>query len=185
MDEFEGQSDEALAALVQGNNTQAFGVLMSRYQPKLMRYGRRFLSRQEHIEDAVQEIFIKMYENIESFDRARSFSPWIYRVAHNTFVNALRAQHREPVSFVDFDTLVSHPSYARDPAAEEDKKHTEQLLEQGLDSLSSKHREILILYYSEDLSYQEIADVLRVPMGTVGVRLSRAREALKKQINGN
>ena len=74
-------TDEALAALVQRNNNEAFGVLMSRYQPKLLRYGRRFLARDEHIEDAVQDIFIKTYQNIESFDATRSFSPWISPMA--------------------------------------------------------------------------------------------------------
>jgi RNA polymerase sigma-70 factor (ECF subfamily) len=142
----------------------------------------------------VQEVFIKAYQNIESFDATRSFSPWIYRIAHNTFVNELRKQHREPVSYIDFDALVAHPSYEIDPAGDEEKRQMKELLQRGLATLTSSQREVLVLYYSEDLSYQAIADVLRVPVGTVGVRLKRAREALgrtiengplKKHIDGN
>jgi RNA polymerase sigma-70 factor (ECF subfamily) len=179
----EDMVDEELARLVQGNNTDAFGVLLSRYQPKLLRYGRKFMAREEHIEDVVQEIFIKAYQNIESFDVSRSFSPWIYRIAHNAFANALRQRSREPIIFLDLDTLVAHPSYERDPAGEEERAHMQSLVSQGLEALSSSHREVLVLYYLEELSYQEIADVLRVPIGTVGVRLSRAREALKKYVD--
>lgn len=185
MDELQGKSDEELAALVQGNNTDALGVLMSRYSPKLLRYGRKFLARSEHIEDVVQDVFIKTYQNIESFDSTRSFSAWIYRIAHNAFVNALRKNQRDPVMFVDFDTFTAHPAYEIDPAGEEERAQMRSQVERGLDLLTPNHREILILYYLEELSYQEIADVLRVPLGTVGVRLSRARDALKKHINGN
>ena len=60
------KTDEELATLVQGNNDEAFGVLMNRYQPKLLRYGRRFLVNGDHIEDVVQEVFIKTYQNIKS-----------------------------------------------------------------------------------------------------------------------
>ena len=63
---------------------------MDRYQAKLLRYGRRFLAQDDHIVDVVQDVFIKTYENIQSFDATRKFSPWIYRIAHNAFVNEIR-----------------------------------------------------------------------------------------------
>ena len=175
-------TDEALVVLAQGNNEEAFGVIIERYQGRLLRYGRRFLSDNDHIEDVVQGVFIKTYQNIRSFDAARRFSPWIYRIAHNAFVNELRRKHREPVSFIDFDALAAHPSYEHDPAGEEDKKMMKALVESGLEMLPVIYKEIIILYYIEELSYQEIADVLHVPLGTVSVRLRRGREALKKAI---
>jgi len=178
------KTDEELAFLVQGNNNDAFGVLMDRYQPKLLRYGRKFLTRDEHIEDAVQDIFIKTYKNMKGYDAARKFSPWIYRIAHNAFVNTLRDRSRDPVTYFDLDALVVHPSYEFDPAEEEDKKRMTELVSRGLQSLTPSYREVLILYYLEDLSYQEIADVLHIPTGTVGVRLRRAKEVLKKQLGG-
>mgnify|MGYP001599100088 CR=1 FL=1 len=175
----DAQTDEELAALVQGNNQEAFGVLMDRYQDKLLRYGRRFLSRGTSVDDAVQDVFIKVYENIRSFDATKKFSPWIYRIAHNEFISTLRANSRAPIA-IDMDTLVAHPSYEMDPAGEEERSQMQSAVERGLEVLPEAQREVVILYYLEELSYQEISDILRIPLGTVGVRLRRARAALKK-----
>jgi len=178
----EKTSDEELAALVQGNNENAFGVLMERYQERLLRYGRRFLFDNDHIEDIVQDVFIKTYQNIRGFDATRKFSPWIYRIAHNAFVNALRKKHREPLIFIDFDALVTHPAYEYNPEKEEDKKMIGIMIDSGLENVLAIYKEAIILFYIEELSYQEIAEVLHIPIGTVGIRLRRGREALKKII---
>ena len=175
-------SDESIALRVQNNNNEVFGLLMQRYQAKLTRYGRRFLARSEHIEDIVQDVFIKAYQNIQSFDTNRRFSPWIYRIAHNAFVNALREKHRDPLVFIDMDTFIAHPSYDTDPALEEERAEMQVLIDKGITSLSPQYREVIVLYYIENISYQEIADIIHVPLGTVGVRLMRAREALKKYV---
>ncbi|MCX6790454.1 MAG: RNA polymerase sigma factor [Candidatus Kaiserbacteria bacterium] len=176
------KTDEELATLVQGNNEGAFGVLMNRYQPKLLRYGRKFLRDSAPIEDVVQEVFIKAYQNIQSFDTSRSFSPWIYRIAHNLFANSLRYTSRHPLTFVDLDMFSAHTAYEIDPGEEEEREQMKELLTQGLESLTPLYQEVIILYYLEDLSYQDIAEILRVPLGTVGIRLHRAREALKKYV---
>lgn len=178
------KTDEELAKLVQGKNEEAFGVLMSRYQPRLLRYGRKFLSESAPIEDAVQEIFIKTYQNIQSFDSTRPFSPWIYRIAHNMFANTLRSNSRMPFITVDFDTFSAHAAYEIDPAADEEREQMKALVERGLKALTPIYREIIVLYYLEQLGYQEIAEVLHVPIGTVGIRLHRAREALKTYVAG-
>jgi RNA polymerase sigma-70 factor (ECF subfamily) len=99
-------------------------------------------------------------------------------------VNAIRKKHREPVISVDFDIFTDHPQEQYDPAEEEDRKAMQSAVESGLDALSPIYKEILILYYIEEMSYQEIADILHVPLGTVSVRLRRGREALKKEIKG-
>lgn len=181
----ENITDEELARLVQGNNQEAFGVLMKRYQDKLLRYGRRFLANDDSITDVVQDVFIKAYENIQSFDATRTFSPWIYRIAHNSFVNELRRKKRDPLLSLDLDAILAHPSYEFDPAADEERAQTQALIEKGLDALSPAYREVIILFYVEELGYQEISDVLQVPIGTVGVRLRRARQALKDYVEGN
>ncbi|MBU6323311.1 MAG: RNA polymerase sigma factor [Patescibacteria group bacterium] len=177
------RTDEELAALVQGNNQDAFGVLMDRYQPKLMRYGRRFLGTEDSIEDVVQEVFIKAYRNIMDFDTTRRWSPWIYRIAHNAFVNALRKKDRDPLVFLDLDAIVAHSADDTESAAE--REEMRRVVERGIGKLSPAYREIIALYYLEELEYREIADVLHVPTGTVGVRLKRAREALKKHLEAD
>ncbi len=173
-------SDEAVVLEVQHGNKDVFGVLMERYEKKLLRYGRKFLSEKENIEDIVQEVFIKAYQNIQSFDTSQKFSPWIYRIAHNTFINALKKKSRNPLYLFDFDTLLYHPIYENPDDKEKDQQEMRVMVDKGLDGLSQKYKEIIILHYLEELSYKEIADVLRIPIGTVGIRLKRAKDALKK-----
>jgi RNA polymerase sigma-70 factor (ECF subfamily) len=173
------QTDEAAAQRVQKGDAEAFGILVERYEAKLLRYGRKFLSRTDDIVDITQDVFMKTYENIQSFDPSLKFSPWIYRIAHNHFVNALRAQKRNPLVLVDFDTILAHPVYEDPAPREREEKEIGQMLDRGLQSLHPKYREVLVLYYIEELSYKEIADVLQVPLGTVGIRIKRAKEALK------
>ena len=178
-------TDEQLAALVQTGDDAAFVTLVERYQAKLLRYGRKFLSDQDPIEDVVQDVFIKVYQNINSFDSTRRFSPWIYRIAHNAFVNILRKRSREPMLVLDFDLLVSHYSSEENTAGDRERADVRAAIEKGLGGLSAAYREIIILYYVEELSYAEIADVLHVPIGTVGIRLRRARVALQKHFKEN
>ena len=130
----------------------------------------------------VQEVFIKAYVNIKSFDTARRFSPWIYRIAHNEFVNNIkkRQKERDNVSIFDFDTLFPH-LIAKETADDGfNKAEVKRMLERSLDTLSEKYKEPLVLYYFEDMDYREIADILHIPISTVGVRLQRGRMMLKK-----
>lgn len=174
------RTDEELAHAVQEGTTEAFGILVERYEAKLLRYGRKFLSNRDDIQDIVQNILIIAYQNIKSFDTTQRFSPWIYRIAHNAFVNSLRSKARSLLSFVDFDTFASHPVYEDTQKSERDQAEMKKMVEVGLAQLSSKHKEVLILHYLEDMSYKDIGDVLQIPTGTVGIRLKRAKESLVK-----
>lgn len=173
-------SDELLAGQVQKGDAEMFGVLVERYEQKLSRYGRKFFSDGEDIKDLVQDIFLRSYENIQSFDPELKFSSWIYRIAHNTFVNYLKKKSRTPLIFVDFDTFLAHPVYEDPTEREREWKELEIMFAECLDKISIKYREILVLYYSEGMAYKDIADILKIPQGTVGIRVKRGREALAK-----
>lgn len=174
-------SDEDLALLVQSGDVEKFGILMERYQAKLFRYGKKFLSSEDNIEDVVQDVFIKTYQNINSFNTSLRFSPWIYRIAHNTYINAIKKSSSGPAYIFDFDTLLSH-TVTEDPIVrEKEQKEIKEIVDQGLSEIEPKYREILVLYYIEDLSYKEIAEILHIPVGTVGVRIMRAKEILKEK----
>jgi RNA polymerase sigma-70 factor (ECF subfamily) len=181
MSEMRTETDEALAARIQKGDSEPLGILMERYEPKLLRYGRKFLSGGEDIEDIVQEVFLSVYQNIKSYDSSRGFSPWIYRIAHNAFVNELRRRSRQPVRFFgfEFDTFVPHPVQEATQIDEQEQQEFKKLLEQGLAEISPAYAEILILRYLEELSYQEIAEVLHIPLGTVSVRIARGKKALE------
>jgi RNA polymerase sigma-70 factor (ECF subfamily) len=173
-------TDEELALAVQAGNSDMFGPLVQQYEEKLLRYGRKFLRQPEDIQDIVQDVFVSAYQNMQSFDVTQRFSPWIYRIAHNAFVNELRRKSRNPLVYVDFDTFLAHPAYDDPAPRERELGEIKVMLEKSLGELDYKYREVLILYYLEEMSYRDIADILQVPQGTVGVRLRRAKEALRK-----
>jgi RNA polymerase sigma-70 factor, ECF subfamily len=174
-------SDRKLAKMVQNGDDDAFNILLKRYRSKIKRYGQKFLSNNMDIEDIVQDIFLKAYQNINSFDTKRKFSPWIYRIAHNEYINFLKKRDREPIRF--FDPEVIFPFYPSriesDQLAKDDE--LKDKLDSSLRKIKSKYREVLILYYYEDMSYQEISDILKIPVSTVGVRLKRARDKIRKE----
>jgi len=174
-----GQGDEKIAELVQNGQTEAFGVLIERYEDKIRRYARKFLSEGEDINDALQDIFIKVYKNIQSFDAKRRFSPWLYRIAHNELVNVIKKRNKNSLPFFDLDTIF--PQYFSDNSLKSqiDNNDMGRLLDQCLNKLPPKYREPIILYYYEDLSYKEIADVMEIPVSTVGVRMKRAKDLVR------
>lgn len=176
-------TDEEIVVAVQRGNEKLFGALVERYEGKLMRYAKRFLLEEEDAKDLVQDVFIKGYTNIQSFDASRRFSPWIYRIAHNEFINALRKRKgKESVSLFDFDVLLPHPVAQETAEGEAERKEIKQMLERSLKELDAKYREPLVLYYFEDMDYREIGDVLGIPTSTVGVRLRRGKLMLRKQV---
>jgi RNA polymerase sigma-70 factor (ECF subfamily) len=173
------KTDEELAKLTQEGKTEAFGVLVDRYEKKLLRYGKRFLFDYENVKDAVQDVFIKAYSNIQGFDCSKKFSPWIYRIAHNNFVNIIKKKKREPYTFFDTDIIFSFVS-EDETFSELEKEEQNREVKKYLKDIKPKYREILILFYFEEKDYREISDILNIPVSTVGVRLKRGREEIKK-----
>jgi len=172
--------DEEIALLVQAGDVDLFGVLVERYEKKMMRYARKFLSNQEDIEDAIQGVFLKAYENIQSFDTKRKFSTWLYSIAHNKLVNVLKKNKRRSLLFFsDLDTFLPQ-RFAHNNVHEDIlDKEVRRMLDKCLEKLDYKYKEPLVLYYFEDMDYKQISDIMRIPVSTVGVRLKRGRKAMK------
>lgn len=178
-------SDEELVHKVRQGDKDVFGELIDRYEAKLTRYIRRFTQQEDDLSDILQTVFIKAYMNLNSFDTSRSFNSWIYRIAHNESVTYLKKRSNEKVSFIDFDIFLPHP-FAKEEADQKSlEREMKELLETSLSKISPKYREVLVLYYFDDLSYQEIAEVLHIPSATVGIRLKRGKEALEKMLTHN
>jgi len=176
-------TDEQLAAQTQRGDAESFGSLVNRYESKLLRYAKKFLLGNEDGRDLVQEVFLKAYSNINNFDVKRRFSPWLYRIAHNEFINAIKKRSRFPVFSFDFlDTILPQPVAGERAEDDMEKRENRELIDGVLDGLDVKYREPLILYYIEDLDYHGIAEVLQIPVSTVGVRLSRGKNILKKKL---
>jgi RNA polymerase sigma-70 factor (ECF subfamily) len=179
---FPEKTDEAIAAALQAGDIEAFTLLLERYEQKILRYGRRFLFDFREVEDVVQEVFLKAYQNIQSFDATRKFSSWLYRIAHNEFVNVLRKKGRSPISFFDPETIFPHPQSKEIPEKDFLDQETKAVLDKALEILPAKYQEPLILHYIEDIDYREIADILHLPVSTVGVRILRAKKLLREHL---
>lgn len=172
-------TDESLAALVSQGDLGAFDLLLERYQAKILRYGHKFLLGRPDIEDVTQEIFLKAYRYIKSFDPARKFAPWLYRIAHNEFINLGKKRQSERLDFFDFDAFFPHPAAPETAERATDENQIKAMLDECLNQLPTKYREPLVLFYLEGLDYRGIAEVLRIPPSAVGVRLLRAKAKLK------
>lgn len=173
-------TDEEIASRVQRGSRDDFGILMERYEAKMLRYAHKFLFGYDEAEDLVQEVFLKAYINIQSFNIKRRFSPWLYRIAHNEFLNAIKKKGKEPLPFFDPDTLFPHPIAAATADSDLHKQELRSELDQYLGKLDARYREPLVLYFFEEMSYREIADILQIPVSTVGVRLKRGLDYLRK-----
>lgn len=178
------QNDERIAQLVQEGDKEAFGLLIIKYEESIKRYAKKFVFDPEEINDVSQTVFLKAFENIQSFNVKLKFSTWLYRIAHNELVNLLRKKKMFPL--FDLDTFWPHLH----PGKKEIEKEAERKLmladfEECFDKMQTKYREVIILYYIEDLSYGEISEVLHTPQSTVGVRLKRARQILQKICENN
>ncbi len=178
--DFSNLSDEEIAKKVQEGGTELFEILVLRYQKRLFRYAKKFLFLDQEAEDLLQDIFLKAYTNIRSFNPNKKFSPWIYRIAHNEFINSLKKKEKN--KFLSFDLDIFLPYlFSKDEAdLNVTKQELTKEMNHCLSILKAKYREVVVLYFYEEFDYKEISDVLKIPISTVGVRLKRAKEQIKK-----
>lgn len=181
------KSDEELVVLTLENQSN-FSFLVNRYQEKLSRYIRRLsgLSKEE-IEDLLQNIFIKAYLNLNDFDGRLKFSSWLYRIAHNeTIDNYRRHQARPQLLDVDIsDSYVKEITGEVDLFAELAHQEIKIIIQEAINSLDYKLKEVLILKFIEEKDYREISDIIRKPIGTVASRLNKAKTELRKILIDN
>ncbi len=183
-----GVSDEWLAARVQQGDAAAFEVLVARYQTPLYHFAYRLLGRAEDAEDAAQDALIQVYH---ALPRARLDQPlrhWIFRIARNRCLDALKRRRAVPLSWLNGDetgeTLVE--AAASEPLPEElaERADLQRLLTAAIAALPPLYREVVALRYTADLSVAEIAVVLGAPENTVKIRLHRAKAALRLALRG-
>ncbi len=161
----------------------SFALIVERYEDKLMRYIRRLgVSSFEDRQDILQEIFLKVYKNLNGYDSGLSFSSWIYRIAHNETISWYRKQNVRPEGHLISDNEELF-LYIQDSSAS-----AEQLIDASIDAkrlkqallvLDDKYRDPIILRFFEHKEYDEISDILKIPIGTVGTLISRGKMKLQ------
>lgn len=175
MSDNEKLSDEEIVERVRSSDQELYAVIIERYQSKLLRYATNVLKDEYKATDVVQESFIKAFVNLHSFNAKMKFSSWIYRIVHNEAINAL-AKHRHEVPMpedVDFES-------GEDIVDNLSKEEIRERVSNCLSQMPHLYSEPLSLFFLEEKSYEEISDILRIPIGTVGTRINRAKSLMKK-----
>jgi RNA polymerase sigma-70 factor (ECF subfamily) len=162
-----------------------FEELVRRYQRPIATYVYRMVGDYESALDLTQEVFIKVYGSLSRYRSEYKFSTWIYKIAHNAAIDHLRRHTTREQALVDdfggeereLPIANGKPSPEQEYAGKERRAEIEQVVSQ----LPATYRELIVLRHSQDLSYEEIAEVTGLPLGTVKNRLFRAREAMRQQ----
>lgn len=178
---YENSPDYELAVACQSGDRKAFQKLVRQYQEKVRGLVYSILGDPELLDDLVQEIFIKVYTSINRFEHRSNLGTWIYRITVNHCRDEIR--RRKIRRFFSLEKMELDP-VALNPSADKAllKKERVELVRWGLSKISEKHRAIIVLRDFEDMSYEDIAEVLNIELGTVKSRLNRARLALKDVI---
>jgi RNA polymerase sigma-70 factor (ECF subfamily) len=184
------EEDALVTALSQGAE-DAYEILIQRYQQPVYSLVCRLMNDPSDAPDIVQEVFLKVFRNIGAFRGNSSLKTWIYRIAVNEAYNHRRWFCRHQRQEVAFGSEEGTPNYVggmtdagRSPYEQAADRETRALVEQALEKLNPKFRAAVVLRDIEDLSYEDIATVLDVSLGTVKSRIMRGREALRKILEG-
>jgi RNA polymerase sigma-70 factor (ECF subfamily) len=181
-------NDQQLVRRVQQGDKRAFDLLVLKYQHKIISVVHRYVRNSADVHDVVQEAFIKAYRALENFRGESAFYTWMYRIAINTAKNHLISRgRRPPASDVDIDDaeyFIGNDNL-QDFNTPESSLFCDQLLaaiEKAISQLPEDLRTAVTLREMDELSYEEIADIMKCPVGTVRSRIFRAREAIDKVV---
>jgi RNA polymerase sigma-70 factor (ECF subfamily) len=181
--------DQQLVERAQGGDKQAFGLLVSKYQRKLGRLLSRFIRDPGEVEDVAQEAFIKAYRALPSFRGDSAFYTWLYRIGINTAKNYLVAMGRRAPTTTEFDSEEAENfedgDQLRDLNTPEAELMTRQIaatVNQTMEELPEELRTAITLREIEGMSYEDIANVMNCPIGTVRSRIFRARETIADRL---
>jgi len=185
------QSDWALVERCQNDDLQAFEQLVEKYKNKVYNYVYRMLNDPEEAEDITQEVFVRAFAAIKQFRGQASFQTWLYRITVNLCVDCHRRRERGPQVVRSLDAPVEGekgevelevPDWKYNPEAHLLTKELNQQIHLALKQLSEKLRTVILLHDLQGLSYEEIAQIVGCPLGTVKSRLFNARLALREKL---
>ena len=177
------EQPEWLSAAKQ-NNKRAWEKLVKENESLVYHIAYRMMQNEEEAKDVSQEIFIKVYKNLQKFDEKSAFSTWIYRIAVNTCIDALRKKKGKEVVSWEEQTQHQKENLADTAETPEEvylQKEKQLQIMDMIQNLSPEHKAVLLMRDMEDMTYGEIAECLSVSLGTVKSRIARAREQFKKE----
>jgi len=177
-------TDQALVARAI-QDKQAFAAIIRRYENPLLRYINRLGCKDSFMaQDLLQEIFIKIYIHLNDYDPCFPFSSWIYRIAHNEIVSFFRKEKRRSIvlSHNELVSLSQQIDDDNDDLALDNRMYSDADIQIALDRLDQKYKDVLLLRFFEEKSYEEISDILLIPQGTVATLINRAKKKIKASL---
>ena len=179
-------TDNELVEIIKKGSPERYKEIIDRYQGKLFAYLYRLIGDKDEAEDLLQNVFIKAYRNIESYDTSRKFSSWIYRIAHNEAVNFIKRKSLK--RFISIESITSAKDKLESASAEDNaheswiRKETSNEVDEAIKKLPLKYRQVLVLRYYSDKSYEDISEILGRPVNTVGTLIKRAKDKLSVEL---
>ncbi len=180
--------DKQLVKLVLGGSQDAFRDLVRRYQRPVYALILRMLRDPSDAEELAQEVFVKAYLALDSFDPSRKFSSWLFKIAHNASIDVLRKKRLPTVALETEEERILDPlavvpdRRTESPASRVERGELARAIEIALGRLRPAYREMMILRFQEGMAYEEIAEVTGLPLGTVKTHLHRARKAMAREL---
>ena len=180
-------SDERLVELSLDGDEEAFGILVRRYQRRLAAFLSQLVGDMELARELSQEAFVRAWSALERFDPKYRFSTWLFRIAHNLGIDQLRRRRLQTMPLYRTDSEgdeveVVVTDLDKDPLGHLENRVLASELRQVIDGLRPEYRELVLLRHFAGLSYQEIADFMEMPLGTVKNKLFRAHSVLRKAL---
>nr|WP_243423595.1 sigma-70 family RNA polymerase sigma factor [Anaerotignum lactatifermentans] len=189
MDKYSQRDAAELVALARQGDMDAFEALILQHEKIVYNIAFRMMGGGEDVKDMAQEVFLKVYRNLERFDGKSAFSTWIYRIAVNTCIDEIRKRKGKQTYSLDAELEDEDGNYKKQ-FADEGGRPEEEILQKelrgevlaALETLSPEHKAAVILRDIRGYSYEEIAEMIQMPLGTVKSRISRGRAQLKEEI---
>lgn len=189
MDKYSQRDTVELVALAKQGDMDAFEALILQHEKIVYNIAFRMMDGGEDVKDMAQEVFLKVYRNLERFDGKSAFSTWIYRIAVNTCIDEIRKRKGKQTYSLDAELEDEDGNYKKQFADEGGRPEEEMLRKElrgevlaALETLSPEHKAAVILRDIRGYSYEEIAEMMQMPLGTVKSRISRGRAQLKEEI---
>lgn len=179
--------DKLVSAAVEGDEF-AYAKLVEKYRKPLFFHISKLVKDRDHIEDLVQEAFMKAFGNLKSYNTDYAFSTWLYRIATNHSIDYLRKKKLqtlsidEPIKTKEGEIEIELPDESSQSDRDIIRKQRKKIIRKSIEDLPEKYRQVIEMRHMEEKSYQEISEILDLPLGTVKAHIFRAREMLYKSL---
>ena len=182
------EDDQILIKKALAGNESAYKLLLNKHKDAIFRLIVKIVHNQEEAQDLVQETFMKAFGSLSSYKCQYRFTTWLYKIAANNCIDFLRKRRLisvsldQPLETKDGEVSIELADWTYNPEADLDSRQKSLSIDAAIETLPQKYREVIIFRHKQEKSYEEIAQILGIPVGTVKARIFRARELLKKKL---